>query len=104
MVIIIKTEHHGCHKHLMRQTLYVQAISLKMLKGFWNTVSMLGVFNRFKTKLCLRLSKTVILRNSTVLAKETKQVRVAAFNVLNYDNSPLIGVKPDRGAKHRDRI
>ena len=38
------------------------------------------------------------LRNSTVLAKETKQVRVAAFNVLNYDNSPLIGVKPDRGA------
>ncbi|ENV15750.1 ExeM/NucH family extracellular endonuclease [Acinetobacter guillouiae] len=38
------------------------------------------------------------LRNSTVLAKESKQVRVAAFNVLNYDNSPLIGVKPDRGA------
>lgn len=38
------------------------------------------------------------LRNSAVLAKESKQVRVAAFNVLNYDNSPLIGVKPDRGA------
>lgn len=38
------------------------------------------------------------LRNSTILAKESKQVRVAAFNVLNYDNSPLIGVKPDRGA------
>ncbi|KKW76524.1 nuclease [Acinetobacter sp. Ag2] len=37
-------------------------------------------------------------RNSNVPAKETKQVRVAAFNVLNYDNSPLIGVKPDRGA------
>lgn len=38
------------------------------------------------------------LRNPTVLVKESKQVRVAAFNVLNYDNSPLIGVKPDRGA------
>ncbi|CEI54367.1 Nuclease [Acinetobacter bereziniae] len=37
-------------------------------------------------------------RNSNVPAKDTKQVRVAAFNVLNYDNSPLIGVKPDRGA------
>ncbi|MEG0482002.1 MAG: ExeM/NucH family extracellular endonuclease, partial [Acinetobacter sp.] len=29
---------------------------------------------------------------------DAKQIRVAAFNVLNYDNSPLIGVKPDRGA------
>ncbi|MBJ8451951.1 ExeM/NucH family extracellular endonuclease [Acinetobacter bereziniae] len=37
-------------------------------------------------------------RNLNVPAKDTKQVRVAAFNVLNYDNSPLIGVKPDRGA------
>lgn len=37
-------------------------------------------------------------RNSNVPAKDTKHVRVAAFNVLNYDNSPLIGVKPDRGA------
>ena len=37
-------------------------------------------------------------RNATVPAKDTKQVRVAAFNVLNYDNSPLIDVKPDRGA------
>ncbi len=37
-------------------------------------------------------------RAPTVLSKDTKQVRVAAFNVLNYDNSPLIGVKPDRGA------
>ncbi|RKG38313.1 ExeM/NucH family extracellular endonuclease [Acinetobacter rongchengensis] len=37
-------------------------------------------------------------RHSTVITKEAKQTRVAAFNVLNYDNSPLIGVKPDRGA------
>lgn len=44
------------------------------------------------------------LRNSTVLAKESKQVRVAAFNVLNYDNSPLIGVKPDRGANTETEI
>ncbi|MDM1784016.1 ExeM/NucH family extracellular endonuclease [Acinetobacter bereziniae] len=37
-------------------------------------------------------------RNANVPLKDSKQVRVAAFNVLNYDNSPLIGVKPDRGA------
>jgi len=37
-------------------------------------------------------------RQSTVITKDAKQIRVAAFNVLNYDNSPLIGVKPDRGA------
>lgn len=35
---------------------------------------------------------------SNIQAKDTQQIRVAAFNVLNYDNSPLIGVKPDRGA------
>lgn len=35
---------------------------------------------------------------SNIQAKEIQQIRVAAFNVLNYDNSPLIGIKPDRGA------
>ncbi|MEK7740842.1 MAG: ExeM/NucH family extracellular endonuclease, partial [Pseudomonadota bacterium] len=60
-------------------------------------------FNAWRTqpiqnKALPEVVKDSNLRNSTVLAKESKQVRVAAFNVLNYDNSPLIGVKPDRGA------
>ena len=36
-------------------------------------------------------------RNS-IIQKETKQIRVAAFNVLNYDNAVVNGLKPDRGA------
>ena len=36
-------------------------------------------------------------RNS-IIQKEAKQIRVAAFNVLNYDNAVVNGLKPDRGA------
>nr|WP_174506159.1 ExeM/NucH family extracellular endonuclease [Acinetobacter sp. Marseille-Q1620] len=37
-------------------------------------------------------------RNSSVPAKDTKQVRVAAFNVLNYDNGTAKGFPTERGA------
>lgn len=35
---------------------------------------------------------------NNIIQKESKQIRVAAFNVLNYDNAVVNGLKPDRGA------
>lgn len=51
-----------------------------------------------QNKVLPEILKETNSRNSTVIAKDSKQVRVAAFNVLNYDNGIAQGFPTERGA------
>ncbi len=97
MAITIRTERHGCQLTFSAKNTLRTGAQLQNVQGILEYR-----YNQWRIQPVLGATAPQVLDatnpRASVPAKAAQQVRVAAFNVLNYDNGLAQGFPTERGA------